>query len=157
MKETIQRDTPVDLFNNILKTARNAGALQELDRIIDYDSACEFMEENRKPISHYEFSTVFSVDFGGSEGIYIDAWLHGHLDESGHTKRLRFGTIKTLESSLNALKIMGDACGILQFYARYSAFMPGLPAHGTHYRAEASVFLERADETICRPLRTLRS
>ena len=35
MKETIQRDTPVDLFNNILKTARNAGALQELDRIID--------------------------------------------------------------------------------------------------------------------------
>lgn len=55
MKETIQRDTPVDLFNNILKTARNAGALQELDRIIDYDSACEFMEENRKPISHYEF------------------------------------------------------------------------------------------------------
>ena len=68
MKETIQRDTPVDLFNNILKTARNAGALQELDRIIDYDSACEFMEENRKPISHYEFSTVFSVDFGGSEG-----------------------------------------------------------------------------------------
>lgn len=118
MKETIQRDTPVDLFNNILKTARNAGALQELDRIIDYDSACEFMEENRKPISHYEFSTVFSVDFGGSEGIYIDAWLHGHLDESGHTKRLRFGTIKTLESSLNAMKIMGEACGILQFYAR---------------------------------------
>ena len=99
MKETIQRDTPVALYNNILKTARNAGALQELDRIIDYDSACEFMEENRKPISHYEFSTVFSVDFGGSEGIYIDAWLNGHLDESVHTNRLRFGTIKTLESS----------------------------------------------------------
>ena len=115
MKETIQRDTPVDLFNNILKTARNAGALQELDRIIDYDSACEFMEENRKPISHYEFSTVFSVDFGGSEGIYIDAWLHGHLDESGHTKRLRFGTIKTLESSLNAMKIMGKPAGFCNF------------------------------------------
>ena len=77
MKENIKRDSAIDLFNGILKTARDAGALQELDRIIDYDSACEFEEQNKRPISNYEFATEFRVDFGGSEGIYIDAWLNG--------------------------------------------------------------------------------
>ena len=100
MEENIKRDTPSDLFKGILKTARDAGALQELDRIIDYDSACEFEEKNKQPISNYEFNFVFSVDYGGSEGIYIDAWLDGYLDESGHTQRLHFGTIKTLERDL---------------------------------------------------------
>ena len=117
MKENIKRDSAIDLFNGILKTARDAGALQELDRIIDYDSACEFEEKNKRPISNYEFATEFRVDFGGSEGIYIDAWLDGYLDESGHTQRLHFGTIKTLERDLAAMKIMGEACGILQYYA----------------------------------------
>lgn len=117
MKENIKRDSAIDLFNGILKTARDAGALQELDRIIDYDSACEFEEKNKRSISNYEFATEFRVDFGGSEGIYIDAWLNGYLDESGHTQRLHFGTIKTLERDLAAMKIMGEACGILQYYA----------------------------------------
>ena len=117
MKENIKRDSAIDLFNGILKTARDAGALQELDRIIDYDSACEFEEKNKRPISNYEFNCIFSVDFGGSEGIYIDAWLNGYLDESGHTQRLHFGMIKTLERDLAAMKIMGEACGILQYYA----------------------------------------
>ena len=40
MKENIKRDSAIDLFNGILKTARDAGALLVLDRIIDYDSAC---------------------------------------------------------------------------------------------------------------------
>ena len=34
MKENIKRDSAIDLFNSILKTARDAGALQELDRTI---------------------------------------------------------------------------------------------------------------------------
>ena len=117
MKENIKRDSGIDLFKGILKTARDAGALQELDRIIDYDSACEFEEKNKRPISNYEFNCIFSVDYGGSEGIYIDAWLNGYLDESGHPQRLHFGTIKTLERDLDAMKIMGEACGILQYYA----------------------------------------
>ena len=117
MKENIKRDSAIDLFNSILKTARDAGALQELDRIIDYDSACEFEEKNKRPISNYEFNCIFSVDYGGSEGIYINAWLNGYLDESGHTQRLHFGTIKTLERDLAAMKTMGEACGILQYYA----------------------------------------
>ena len=104
MKENIKRDSASDLFKGILKTARDAGALQELDRIIDYDSACEFEEQNKRPISNYEFATEFRVEFGGSEGIYIDAWLNGYLDESGHTQRLHFGTIKTLERDLAAMK-----------------------------------------------------
>ena len=117
MKENIKRDSAIDLFNGILKTAREAGALQELDRIIDYDSACEFEDGNRRPITNYEFASEFRVNFCGLEGIYIDAWLNGYLDESGHTQRLHFGTIKTLEHNLSAMKIMGEACGILQYYA----------------------------------------
>ena len=40
------------------------------------------------------------------------------FDESGGDRRIRIGLIKTLENDLNAMRIMGEACGVLQFYVR---------------------------------------
>ena len=56
-----------------------------------------------------------SVNYGGSEGIYIDCYLRGKLDESGRSV-LHVGTLKTLRQDLEALQIMGELCGTLTFY-----------------------------------------
>ena len=113
----VKRDTLVDLYNGMMKMARAAGALKEFDRIADYDMSETFSSEAKIPISSYEFRTRFFVDYGGSEGIYIDGYLDGVLDESGKNQHWHFCTLKTLEWDFESMKIMGETCGILQFYA----------------------------------------
>ena len=115
--ESIKRDTHVDLFNGMMKMARDAGALAEYDKIADYDCADCFDDKARIPITSYEFKTSFIVDYGGSEGIYVDGFLHGTLDESGRIQHRHFCTLKTLERDFEAMKLMGEVCGILQYYA----------------------------------------
>ena len=56
------------------------------------------------------------VNYGGSEGIYIDCCLRGKFDESGRSV-LHVGTLKTLRRDLEALQIMGELCGTLTYYA----------------------------------------
>ena len=115
--EPVKRDTYVDLFNGMMKMAREAGALTEFDKISDY-AMCDYYEDAaKKPISSYEFSTRFMVDYGGSEGIYIDGYLVGVLDEIGKFQKQHFCTLKTLERNFEAMKLMGAVCGILQYYA----------------------------------------
>ena len=67
-------------------------------------------------LTAYEFSFDASVNYGGSEGIYIDCYLTGKFDESGRFV-LPIGTIKTLKRDLEAAKIMGELCGVLTYYA----------------------------------------
>ena len=115
--EPVKRDTYVDLFNGMMKMAREARALTEFDKIADY-AMCDYYEDAaKKPISSYEFSTRFMVDYGGSEGIYIDGYLVGTLDEIGKFQKQHFCTLKTLERNFEAMKLMGSVCGILQYYA----------------------------------------
>ncbi len=115
--KTVKRDTLVDLYNGMMKMAREAGALKDFDRIADYDTSETFSIEAKIPISSYEFRTSFVVDYGGSEGIYIDGFLDGILDESGRNQHWHFCTLKTLERDFESMKIMGETCGILQYYA----------------------------------------
>ena len=78
--EPVKRDTYVDLFNGMMKMAREAGALAEFDKIADYEMCDCFDDAAKRPISSYEFKTSLVVDYGGSEGIYIDGYLVGTLD-----------------------------------------------------------------------------
>jgi hypothetical protein len=55
------------------------------------------------------------VNFGGSEGIYVDCSLRGKFDESGR-KSLHIGTLKTLSTDLDACKTMGELCGALMYH-----------------------------------------
>jgi len=115
--EPVKRDTYVGLFNGMMKMAREAGALTEFDKIADY-AMCDYYEDAaKKPISSYEFKTSFVVDYGGSEGIYIDGYLDGTLDEIGEYQHRHFCTLKTLNRDFEAMKLMGSVCGILQYYA----------------------------------------
>lgn len=113
-----KHETSQSLFAAIMKMARESGHFKEIDEILDYDSASWYDYENRRPITSEEFDTVFSVDYGGSEGIYIDARITGFPfgREAGEV-RFGFGTLKTLNRDLQSMMLMGKACGILQHFS----------------------------------------
>ena len=71
--EKIVRDTTKDLFENTLKLARESGALADMDAILDYVlPAWDGIQ-----LSDYRFDTYFVVELGGSEGVYISAFIDG--------------------------------------------------------------------------------
>jgi hypothetical protein len=115
MNIKIHRHTNTELFNKIYETARETGELARLLEIEDYHLPETF---HVSKLTDYNFQVYFIVNYGGSEGIYIDAHIAGFFDESKKRKRLKLGTIKTLKIDLNAMKIMGEACGILTHFAK---------------------------------------
>lgn len=102
------------LWDELIKIARNSGFLKKLDPIADYIESYNTDPLSSLPITHDRFDTRFDVDYGGSEGIYLDAYLEGLLDYSGDRKVVKFGIIKTLRSDNEALGIMGEVSGLLQ-------------------------------------------
>ena len=159
----VKRDTLVDLYSGMMKMARDAGALKEFDRISDYDMSEAFSSEAKIPISSYEFRTSFVVDYGGSEGIYIDGYLDGFLDESGKKQHWHFCTLKTLERDFEAMKIMGKTCGILQYYAteyvnrNLNRYEPD-PAKNSAFHAEhVPHYCIHCGNSTCMTVETLRS
>ncbi|MDD5596505.1 MAG: hypothetical protein PHV82_01090 [Victivallaceae bacterium] len=115
MNTPIHRHTNTELFNKIYEAARKAGELARLIEIEDYHLAETF---HVSKLTDYNFDVLYMLNYGSSEGAYIDAHIAGFFDESKERKRLKLGTIKTLETDLNAMKIMGEACGILTHFAR---------------------------------------
>lgn len=84
------------MFKRVMARATENGDLVHFDAIGDYSLADDM--ENGKLCS-YEFDLLPAVNFGGSEGIYIDCSLLGKFDESGR-KALHIGTLKTLDTGL---------------------------------------------------------
>ena len=73
-------DTTSDLFLNTIKMAREAGALDALDAIVDYEMPTGGASTGDNiELTKYEFDTAFSVNIGASEGIYIDAYIDGYF------------------------------------------------------------------------------
>ena len=107
-----QRMTGGELFDRIVNRARENGDLARFDGI------CEYVlpdDSHKGKLCSYEFDMLPIVNFGGSEGIYIDCGLRGKFDESGRSA-MSIGTIKTLSTDLDACKIMGELCGILMYH-----------------------------------------
>ena len=81
-----------------------------------YWNAHEELSGRRVKLTVYEFDFVPIVNFGGSEGIYLDCYLMGKFDGSGRYS-VHIGSKKTLETSLEACKIMGELGGALLHHA----------------------------------------
>lgn len=83
--------TNIELFREVCK-------LVELPKILDYylpaSDVCE--------IKSYEYSTWNSLNYGGSEGIYLDIGL-----EFTDHEIIRLGTFKTLNDNTEAMRTMG--------------------------------------------------
>lgn len=112
----MKRDTNRDLMEAIHSLAEKSGCYERAKGIMDYylpvNTCCEDIQE----ITNYEFDFRASVKFGGSEGIYLDCYIEGEIDDSGEEKRLRCGTYKTLRDDLEAMQIMGELAGSLTYY-----------------------------------------
>lgn len=109
----IQRDTNSDLFTKTYEMAEKAGELKKLIQIEDYHLPNSY---DLVKLTDYRFNVSFVANYG-CEGIYINGYIFGIFDESKKNKHLSIGNIKTLERSLDAMKIMGEACGILTHFA----------------------------------------
>ena len=70
-----KRETGISIFDGIFKMAKDAGALKQMEAIMDYQTADHFNNEAKLPITNHLFNVRFEVDFGCSEGIYIDAYI----------------------------------------------------------------------------------
>ena len=79
-------------------------------------NAHEELSGRRVKLTVYEFDFVPIVNFGGSEGIYLDCYLMGKFDGSGRYS-VHIGSMKTLETSQEACKIMGELGGALLHHA----------------------------------------
>ena len=112
----IVRDTNVDLMNHTLELVKESGNYDKAEPIMDYYLAEKW---EVKELTNYEFDFLAAVNFGGSEGIYLDCWLKGNFDENHEDERktISCGTFKTLRNDLEAIKIMGELAGSLTYYA----------------------------------------
>jgi hypothetical protein len=108
-----QRMTGGQLFEKFMERARENGDTARFDEIGDYVLS-ESLEKGK--LCSYEFDMLPIVNFGGSEGIYIDCSLRGKFDDSGRNS-LHIGTLKTLRTDLDACKVMGELCGALMYHS----------------------------------------
>lgn len=85
--------TPGELFNAIC-------AKIELPAFLEYRNAAS----GDFKIKSDNFTICSSLDYGGSEGIYLDLWLHFYNGELGD---IPLGTFKTLDDNAIAMRTMG--------------------------------------------------
>lgn len=111
---SIKRCTNTELFNAVYQLATESGELAKLVGIEDYHLPETY---DVATLVDHEFDCFWTANYGGSEGIYIDAYLFGVFDESKKKKALKLGTVKTLATGLEAMKIMGEACGVLSYFS----------------------------------------
>lgn len=117
MSEKTKRDTNADLMNAIVALVKENGWYDKAADIMDYYLPEKYII---REISNYEFDFKTMVKFGGNEGIYLDCWIEGLVDENQVkvVEKIPCGTFKTLKEDLKGMRIMGEFAGILTFYAR---------------------------------------
>jgi len=110
----MKRDTNKTMMMATHQLVEASGCYDKVGAIMDY-----FLPESYEiqELTNYEFDFITKVNFGGSEGIYIDCYIEGKYDDSGNT-RLKCGTYKTLNDDLKAMQIIGELAGALTYYNR---------------------------------------
>lgn len=89
--------TTSEFFDKLCEILKAGGMMPD---ILDYGIA----ERKGIPMRTSEFSLRSCLDYGGSEGIYLDLWIE--YEEEGSRTRARLGTFKTLEDDRSAMRIM---------------------------------------------------
>lgn len=117
MKTRKKPFTTGELFDTILQQIREDG---KLPQHIDYAVATM----DSVDIKDYGFDVVGQVNYGGSEGIYVDVFTQGDIGrcgELGAFSRHELGTIKTLEENDDAFRDM--ALLMAEFQVRTTRFI----------------------------------
>lgn len=90
--------TTAELFDRICEILKEKGRMPE---ILNYSLGAYHPEK----ITNYMFELRSNLDYGGSEGIYLDLWLD--CFEDGEYRKKELGTFKTLRDDYEAMKLMG--------------------------------------------------
>ena len=116
LKITVVRDTREALMEGIHQMVVENGQFDAAVAILDYFSPNTY--STPKLITCDDFCITTEVQFGGSEGIYLDCYAEGRIQPESPEKRWEIGTYKTLETSLSAMQIFGALGGALTYYGR---------------------------------------
>ena len=100
--------TTKDLFDIVMAELR---ARDQVPDILDYALAAW----NPKPLLDYGFDVLGCVNYGGSEGIYIDLFYSGDIGNG--VEKGEIGTIKTLSRSDEAFLAMAELMARFQIEA----------------------------------------
>lgn len=89
--------TTEEYFNKICGILKEKGMMPD---ILDYG----LPTYHPVPMKTYEFDIGNNLDYGGSEGIYLDIWIVYYEDGEKHVNSI--GTFKTLREDDEAMHIM---------------------------------------------------
>ena len=120
--------TTQELFDKLQDIMKEKGLLPD---ILDYGIATD----RPVPIRDYDFDLKNNLDFGGSEGIYLDFWME--YPEDGERHRSGLGTFKTLDDSREAMRTMAVLLAdfIIEVYAYISTNIDDFTWTGVDVRA----------------------
>ena len=97
--------TNSDLGNAVLSQVKEK--MPGLMDFLDYASVSKLKSEIDE-IYDDEFDIKGDLQFGSSEGIYLDMYIEGEFGENGETKKSKIVVFKTLEDSFEALMRMSE-------------------------------------------------
>lgn len=106
--------TTEELFRKILDILKDKGRLPE---ILDYSLA----DGNPVPITTYEFELRSNLNYGGSEGIYLNLWIE--YFNKGEKCQHGLGTFKTLYEDEKAMHKMAGL--LADFVVEEHAYVNG--------------------------------
>lgn len=116
LKVEVDRESRVSLMNALHQMVIGCGQYKRAEAIMDYFSP------NRRDIPQEitcdDFTFLAYVEFGGSEGLFLECCLVGRIQDGGQEGRWSLGTYKTLDTSLTSAQILGELAGALTYCAR---------------------------------------
>jgi hypothetical protein len=122
-KETpvIHRHTNISLMEKVFELLDEMPEYERISKILDYRLPAH---SDAVTLNNYEFDFIAYPNFGGSEGIYVNCFIVGQFTDGsrfddGKTHRLSMGTFKTLETSLESMKLMGELSGLFVYVASH--------------------------------------
>ncbi|MDR3354504.1 MAG: hypothetical protein LBO21_05655 [Synergistaceae bacterium] len=110
-----QHHTNETFMREVFKIIEGMPDFERAKGILDYMNP----ESNHvEKLTDCDFDVIAIPNFGGSEGIYVDCYIDGVYNESGKNGKLKAATLKTLGTSLEDMKAMGELCGIIEYVSR---------------------------------------
>lgn len=102
-----------ELTKEALRRVKEDPDYGQIEKILDYSIISRADHELR--LCHFEMEGT--PVFGGNEGIYLGIYLVGHIDDDhGPVQRFSCITFKTLDTSLQAMKLMGLLSGMMSYH-----------------------------------------
>ena len=107
---TTDRKKPMttgDLFVFILNQLKDQ---HKVPAILDYYLPADCNVYGVVPVISCDFDILFNLNYGSSEGIYLDVYAQGDVTEEGEDKKYYIGTCKTLhedDSAMHTMAVLG--------------------------------------------------